>query len=419
MDPLTAGLAVAAGCAVGLVAGLVPGIHANTVCAVALAVLPGAGPALAIALAAMAVAHAFAAAVPSTYLGAPGEDSLLLALPAHRMLLDGRGPAAVQASIDGGLAGLALGTILLLPYKWLLAEPGRLLPVVDAAMPWLLGAVLAFLVLREAPRGARAVAWAATVLALSGALGLVAGRTTVAALVDVPASSLLPLLSGLFGAPALIEALRTVPHVPPQEPARPPPASLRRRSRRGVVAGVGAAAATAILPGMTTAVAASAALAGRKEDDPRPVLATLSAIAVAQVVLAFGVLWLSGRARSGVAAAVQQLWPPGPWGDGAPPLPLQWIVLAAVASGMVAHLLVGALSPLVARWLPRLPARLLPALALAFVCGAVVVLSGPWGCAIFVVAIAVGLLPLAAGGRRIHLTGSLLVPVLAYRLGWA
>lgn len=420
MDALTAVAAMAVGCGAGLVAGLLPGMHVNTVCAIALSLAPGVGPVLAVALCAMAVAQGFAAHLPSTYLGAPGEDTLLAALPAHRMLLEGRGPEAVQASLDGALAGLVLATLLLLPYKWLLGEPGRLLPTLEAAMPWVLAGILAFLLIREVPRGLRTVAWSAVVLALAGALGLVAGRVTVAALVPVPASPLLPLLSGLFGAPALLETLRRHPEVPPQERPAPSPAGVRRRSRWGIVSGVAAASLVSVLPGMTSAVAAAAARAGeRDEHDARPVLATLAAIGQAQVVFAFAVLWLSLRARSGLAVAVQQAWPTTAWVSGAPPLALKWLLLAALASGVAAHLATASVAHRAASWTAAVHPRALSAAALAVLALTVGVLSGPSGCAIFVAAVAVGLVPAATGVGRIHLTGCLLIPVLAYRLGLA
>lgn len=420
MDALTATLATAIGCGLGLAAGLLPGLHVNTVCALALSMVPAFGPTLAVGLCAMAVAHGFSSQLPSTYLGAPGEDSLLSALPAHRMLLDGRGTDAVRASLDGALGGLLLATALLLPYKWLLGEPGRLLDTLDRLMPWVLAGILVFLLVRESPKGARVVAWSAAILAVSGALGLVAGQTPVQGLLPVPSSPLLPLLSGLFGAPALLETLRSRPVVPEQLAATRPPAGVRRRSRTGILSGVLAAAMTSVLPGMTSAVAAAAARAGaREEHDPRPVLATLSAIALAQVVLAFGVLWLSLRARSGLAAAVQQAWPMQAWSLGGPPLALRWLLLAAVASGLMAYMATSSLGGLASRWLVAVRPGLLAGGALLVLVATVALLSGSMGSALFAVATCVGCLPVATGCSRIHLTGCLLVPVLAYRLGLA
>lgn len=419
MDALTLALAVAAGTAAGLVTGLIPGVHVNTVCAVVLALAAALGPVAAVGLSAMAVAHATASLLPSTYLGAPGEETLLSALPAHRMLLEGQGPAAVRAGLDGGLAGLVVAVAVALPYKWLLGEPMRLLDLVDAAMLWILLAVLAFLVVREARRGLRAVAWSILLLALSGFVGWWGTQLSVAALVPIATTPLLPLLSGLFGTPALLETLRAQPAVPEQQPPPPQPARLRRAGRRGIAAGVAAAAATAILPGMSSSVAGALAMAGRSGEDPRPVLATLAAIASSHVVLTFVVLWLSLRARTGLAVAVQQLWQVEPWTAGAAPTSFRVVLLACVAAGLLSYVATAALARPAARVFPRLDQRAVATAALALMLGIVVLFSGPWGLALHLVAATVGLLPLAAGLGRVHLTGCLLIPVVLYRAGWA
>lgn len=420
MDAVTFGMAAAIGSAAGLVAGVVPGLHVNAVCALAFAAWPSLGPMGAVALAAMASAHAMAAVIPSTLLGAPGEDSLLSALPAHRLLLDGQGPAAIRCALDATLAGCALAVALLLPYKWLLGEPGRLLDALDAAMAWVLGAVLAFLLLRDWRRGWTALSWRAIVVVLAGALGLAASRFPVEAILDAPASPLLPLLSGLFGAPPLLEMLRSHPRVPEQQAPERPPAGVRRRVRSGVLAGVLASGATAVLPGMTAAVAASAARVGRRgEDDPRPVLATLSAIAGSQPVWGLAVLGLSSRARSGLAVAVQEAWPTGAWSVGAPPPALEWLMLAMLVGTLAGHLLASLFARTATVRLPRVSARKLALVALLGLALVVALLAGPSGLLLFGVAVAVGLLPPACGAGRLQLTACLLVPVLAHRLGLA
>lgn len=423
LDALTLALAVGGGTVAGLATGLVPGVHVNTVCTVVLAVAASLGPVAAVGLSAMAVAHATASLLPSTYLGAPGEETLMSALPAHRLLLEGRGPDAVRAGLDGGLAGLAVAVAVALPYKWLLGEPGRLLDALDTAMLWVLLAVLAFLLLRDARGGWRAVAWSAAVLALSGAVGLLGTRVTVAALVPVATTPLLPMLSGLFGTPALLETLRAMPQVPDQRPAAHLPAHLRRLARRGVGLGVAAAAATAVLPGMSSSVAAAVAAAGSKSvaraEDARPMLATLAAIAGAHVVLTFVVLWLSLRARTGLAVAVQQLWGVAPWAAGPAPLPLRLLLLGCLAAGLLAYVGTALMAGPAARTLPRLDQRAVAAVALAVMLAVVVLFSGPWGLALHLVAVAVGLVPLAAGLGRVHLTGCLLVPVVLFRAGVA
>src|SRR5687768_5578625 len=113
MDAVTWAAAAGIGLAVGAT-GLLPGFHVNTL--VALAFAAGlADPAVAVAIMAAASAHAFFGAIPSTYIGVPGDDVGVSALPAHALAREGKGPDAVAACLDGALLATILAIALLLP----------------------------------------------------------------------------------------------------------------------------------------------------------------------------------------------------------------------------------------------------------------------------------------------------------------
>lgn len=400
-----------AGAGVGAVAGLLPGLHVNTLCALALAFAP-LGPGPAVGLAAAAAAHQATSLLPATYLGIPGEESNLGVLPAHRMTLRGRGPDAVRLGLRSVCLGLLFALVLLLPHKWILVEPGHLLPWVERHMAWVLATVLALLVLREVPRGARHLATVLGILGLAGALGLLSSRLTLQALVAVPTTALLPLLTGLFGAPALLEALRTSRPIPPQEPARP---GLRVH-RTALAGGLVAAGFTCMVPGLTS----SAALAATRWGEDRAGKAFLCAqgsLGAAHLVFSFGLLWMALRSRTGLAVAVDALWPMPAWQSGLAPLAVGPILAACVVGVGGGALCTIALDRLAARWLPRV-ARAASLVGLAFVLALVTVLAGWRGLALFGVATAVGLLPPRLGVARLHLTACLLLPVLALHWGW-
>ncbi|MGB0653062.1 MAG: tripartite tricarboxylate transporter permease, partial [Thermoplasmatota archaeon] len=360
---------IAAGCLAGTLTGLVPGLHVNTLAALALASLP-LSPELGLAVVAAGTVHTFVGIVPATYLGAPGEETFLTALPAHRLLLEGRGPEAVGASALASLAAALAALCLVLPYRWLLLEPGRLLPWLQQATPWILGSVLGLLWLQAAARGLRAGTWTAITLAAAGGLGLVALNVPLHGLLVGAASPLLPLLTGLFGVPALLWTLGRPPAIPVQRPAKrgsvPMAAPLGR--------GLGAAAFTAVLPGLTSSVATAMAHPVRPVP-PLRLVATLSVVNTAHAVLALPVLWLIGRPRTGVAQAVDRTFPVAPW-DLAPSEGLL-VVLAAVAAasafGFVATVVCGAGA---ARLAPRVDGRVLSGVALACIVALVVLLTG-------------------------------------------
>ncbi len=407
MDAVTA---AGLGASAGAVTGLLPGVHVNTLCAVALAVAPP-GPATAVAVAAAASAHAFTSLLPSTYLGVPGEDSGLGLLPAHRMTLRGRGPDAVRLGVRGTLTGLALAAALLLPHKWLLGEPGHLLRWLDPSLGWVLLALLALLLLREARGGLAHLGKVAVVAALAASLGLLSSRIPVRALVPgVPATALLPLLSGLFGAPALLESLSAARPLPDQQPPRP---GLRLR-KRAAMGGVLAASFACLLPGLTSSVTL-AATNRRSDDEGRSFLSAQSAITGAQLVFSFGLLWVALRPRTGLAVAVATLWPAPAWTSGLAPPPVLPVLVACMAGAGVGAALACGLDRPAARWLPRV-GRWASLAALLFVSALVVTLSGWRGAALYAVACLVGLVPPRLGVARLHLTACLLVPVLLLHL---
>ncbi|MEA3191236.1 MAG: putative rane protein [Thermoplasmata archaeon] len=400
IDLATLAAATLVGAAAGLL-GLLPGLHANTLAAVATATLAP-HEALVPGLAAMAATQSFASLLPGTYLGVPDDD--LGALPAHRLVLAGRGREAVRAAADATLAATLVAVPLGWLLKWLLLEPGNLRGVAAAAAPWTVLAALAWVLAREQQR-----LRAAAVLAASAALGWACLGLRPAGLLPIPASPLLPLLSGLFGAAGLLASLRAA-RLPPQQPAP------RRWSRHAFLAGWaatlrGSAAAlwTAVTPGATPAMGATLAY-GR--GDARASAAALAAVGAAHHALSLGLLWTTGQARTGIALAVVAQGQAQPWTAGRPPTAMLDALAATVAAAVLGWAAVRGLDRLVAARVHQWDPRRVPLAALALLVALVGVLAGPLGLAILVAAALVGLLPIAWGVRRIHLVGALAVPII-------
>jgi len=434
VDALGFGLAflslVLLGMGTGAVTGLAPGLHVNNVAAVVLATRaswvafllgPWAGedPAtlgllLSCYLLATAVSHGIFDFVPSVFLGAPNEETALTILPGHRMLLDGEGARAVSLAARGAVLGTALSAAALVPLRLLLGSPVGL---ADAFRPWspvFLAGMLVALLLSEARFGrrrARRVVRAAWVQGLAGLLGLAALRGPSG--LD-PNAALFPLFSGLFGLPTLAVSLWTRPgQVPAQRMEGLSPLSRAEAGQalRGSLAG----AAVSWLPGLSGGAAATlAALGTSRKMPPSGFMVILGAVSTSTAVLSVSVLFMIGRTRSGVAAAVAALlgdagsWP-SPF---ALPSAVVWIllasVLAAVLAAPIASRLAGTLAPRFARWDPR-------ALAGATLVGLgllILVATGPLGLGLAGLAALVGAVPVRIGVRRVQLMAALLVPVL-------
>lgn len=385
---------ILAGLAVGLLTGLLPGLHVNLLAALAL-LLP-VGPDVALALVAVGVTHTFVSILPTTYLGMPSDD--LSVLPAHRLRMEGSAREAVRISLHTSMLAVLAVCVVALPYRVVLGHDA-VLPFLEAIAPWVLLAVPTWLVVRDASPP-RALACAC----LAAGLGWLALDWPVAGLVPGAATPLLPLLSGLFGVPTLLWAMRGGIAAPASlDPPRHVPRGTHRAGGRGVLA----AAFTAVLPGLTAAVATSLALPRR---DPRHVLATLSAVNTAHLCLAMVVLWITGRTRSGLAIAWTDHRSVLPW-TLTPPPDLIAVLATMLVAGAVAVFATPWIEPAYERSLLRLRPGAPEAVALLLVTGLVAVTTGWLGLLLFATATSIGSVPLALGVRRVHLAACLSVPI--------
>lgn len=362
------------------------------------------------------VSHTFINIVPGTYLGAPDESHALSILPAHRMLLRGQGYRAIRLSAFASFFALVVSLLLLLPAKWVLADPLHLFRPLQSHLFLILLVVAAYLVWSEPKTvsGSRLRARAAALglFGASGLYGLLIFRVSLGSHVPVPPSPLLPALTGLFGAATLVESLAHRARIPHQfvrlsePPLRPAPAA------KSLLVGVAAGAGISLLPGLTNASATSVASAARRGTDAE-ILVSLSAVNTANAVFNLLMLSLFHRTRSGAVIALERILPLQPWTNRAPPdlLLLLFSALASAAASLAVTLLIGRFF---ARRIHAVPYGKLLVGLLAYMTLVVWAFTGATGLAIFATGLALGLIPVRLGLRRTHLTGVLLLPVLVY-----
>ncbi len=413
MDPAFWLVCVAAGTTLGLTA-LLPGFHVNTLVALAFAA-SWTGPGTAVIFVSAAVAHAFFGVLPQTYVGVPGDDAALSVLPAQRMVREGRGPEAVQIGLDAVLLATLAVVPLLLPAKWLLAEPGRFGEVLDQGLPWILLGAMIFLALGERKKGWRLVGWAIVVQVAAGAVGAFASAIPMQGAVALPAAQLLPLFAGLFGVAGLIASLLTSQAIPQQVAPRGG-ARLPRAVSFATLRGVFAALCTVAVPGLTPGVSASLAY-GRAGDDPRRAIAALSATGAAHQLFAIGLLFVTLQSRTGLTAGLSGLGTVSQWHAGRPPAQFVDLMLAAILASLIAWYATRRLDRPATRLLARLPHRAPEWVALMLVVALVATLTGVPGLVLLGVAGTVGLVPIALGTRRVHLVACVALPLLAARWG--
>ncbi len=472
MDPvgLAAGVALFTllGVATGVGTGLAPGIHVNNVAllllasrpafeGLVLAVLPAAGPGDLVAILSsfvmgVVIGHSFLDFVPSVYLGAPDERTALSVLPGHRMLRAGEGHLAVRLAARGALSGVLVSVVLLVPLRLVLGPPVDAYERAKGAIALVLIGIAVLLILSERARQVRTRSGAGEVVAsrarqrATACLVFLAAGVLGYALLDTPwltswnwfplgpraddfgSLVLLPLFTGLFGFPTLLLSSQSGSTIPPQDLARE--SRVRRGgAARGVLSGSVAGALVSWLPGLSSGAATALAQLfskGRGEDSgpeaQQEFMVALGSVSTATSVFTVAVLFIIDRARSGAAVAIRELsagkvplWEPVTQ----PPALLLVLTASAVLASLVAYPAALGCSRLVARRVHRIRYDLLARAVLATLAVLILALAGAAGLMVATLAAVLGLVPPLAGVKRVHLMGSLIVPVVLLYLGLA
>jgi len=392
------------GVLLGTVSGLVPGVHANTLAgillgaqAVLLAVL---GPlALAGTLFAALITHTFVECVPSTFLGIPDADTSLAVLPAHALCLEGNGEEAVRIAALGSACAIIIAVPLsVLCFIFLPA----LQPYFDWGIGILIIAVIGYMIVMSESPG-----WALLIFSVSGLLGAFAMRYDFLCWHTLGGTTavLMPLLAGLFGISVLLVAAQG--RLPAQQfrGLRVENKTVVKSSVLGTLAGI----AVGWLPGLSTATAngALASVIGYEKDRRAYILAT-SAANTANAFIGLAALYALSRTRNGVMVALAEL-----------PLPsMSELMVIGVLAASLAYVVTISLSRSVG-WLNGINSRMLNRAVILFVVGLCILLTGPFGILILVLATILGLVPHMINVSRVYCMGAIMVPVILYSFGIA
>ena len=395
---------VAAGVFLGTLSGLTPGLHANNFALLMAAVaptVPGPPELVGAAMLAAGVTHTFLDVVPALALGVPDAAMAAVALPGHRLVLEGRGREALRLSALGSVLAVLFAVPLAIPMTELMV---RVYGYIDANLPLALGVVALALILTE--RGFRERVGGAFAFGASALLGyalLRAFETPLGAPLDA-GGLLMPLFGGLFGAPVLLDAIGGG-GIPPQDDSA---VSGSRRSV-GVAAflGTGAGAIVGYVPGVSSAIAATAVLPAipddGDDDGARGFLIATSAVNTSNSIFALFALIALGSPRTGVLVALEQA---------EVPLNLPVLLCAVAIAAGIGFVLVVSIGDRYLDVVGRTDYTLLSVSVLVLLIGLSYAFAGPFGIGAFATATVVGLIPPNFGARRVHLMGVLIGPLI-------
>jgi putative membrane protein len=281
-----------------------------------------------------------------------------------------------------------------------------LLPALQPYFDWWIGILLVasigyMIVTSEAP------GWALAIFAVSGSLGGFALHYTFLSWHTLAGGSaiLMPLLAGLFGISVLL--------VSSQGPLPEQHFSGLRIENKAVIKysllGTGAGIAVGWLPGLSTASANGvlASVIGYEKDRRSYLLAT-NAANTANAFIGLAALFALSRMRNGVMAALAEL-----------PLPsMGELMVIGVLASCAAYVITILLSTSAHR-LNGFDSRVLNRLVIVFVVLLSIVLTGPFGLFVLLLAIAVGFVPHLVNVPRMYCMGAIMVPVMLYSFGFA
>jgi putative membrane protein len=374
------------------------------------------GEALAMFMMGMVVGYAILNAIPSIFLTVPDESTIFIVLPGQKYLVQGRGYEAAVLTGIGSLGGLFFLSLFSPLFPMIFPIIRR---TVAPHLHWILGLVIAYMLLSEWPKGTERaktswgkllegwkslIAGLATFL-LSGVLGFI---LMYRSLIPIEASfqSLLPAFVGLFAIPWLVQNIISMTRIPSQNISKSIDISLSLITR-GVGAGALGGLFAAFFPVVTGGIGGFLAGHATAQRDDRLFLISQGASKLVYYVGAFLLLFVPGLhlTRGGMAWILSVIYTPHT-------PEMYYVAVAAMAiSGALSFLLLLPLSRLVIRVVARLDYRKLSFVVLLFILGIVLWFTGWMGISISIVASGIGLIPVLWHSRRMNCMGVLLLPL--------
>lgn len=374
------------GILLGVFLGIVPGLHPNfLVLLIPIFASFGFYESL-VFLVSIVVSNTIIDIIPSVFLAAPDTNSELTVLPAHRMLLKGKGHCAVKLYVFGAYFSLLL-CISLLPLLYFT------LPFLYACIKnyiWiLLVLVLFYTIFCEKNRYC-----ALFVLVVSGIIGFLIQK-----LPDNNTIILFPVFSGFFGASILFLSKNSVSQI---EQDLKEEVYTKKSFLSSVFRGTFAGVFSGFLPGIGTSQVAS--LVSEKKEES--FLAVIGSIAVSNILMSIFSLWLIEKSRSGTAVILESISS----FIGAKEMFL--VCVSAVVAASLSLVVALYLSRKFSVFIKNIDYTILNKIVFCFIVFLIFVFSGFVGLVVFAVCLSLGIYTNLSGVRRGLLMSVLIIPTI-------
>ncbi len=387
------------GIGLGTITGLIPGIHVNTL--IPFFYLLNPSLVTCVMIVALMMTHTFLNFIPSTLLGVPDETTALSVLPAHRMLLEGRGLEAIKLTALGSMGSMLVAFLILYPVYLLMPV---LYKTISPYMGYFLVGISGVLIFTE--DGIKRL-YALLVYLLSGILGYLVLNGHF-----LPEDQkLFPVFTGLFGLSLLLFSVKndsSIPIQPIDFRLLIPKKEILKNICKGSLAGM----FVAFFPGLGNAQATVLVQMGKvkkKLYGSRGFIIACSGVNTSNALFSLLALYTIQKPRSGAVIAIQHII------DLGKNELLLFLAVVLFSSG-IAVVLTLQMGRGMVYLVQKLPYTQLSVVIVAFLTVAVVALTGLAGLIVLVTALCIGVLPHLFGVKKSHCMGVILFPVILYYL---
>ncbi len=364
----------------------------------------------------MLVSYAFVFTIPSIYFSAPDDSTMFVLMPSQRYLKERKGHEAVVLIATGALVGVIAITIFVPLFMNVLSV---VWDIAMANMHWIIGAVIAFMLLSEFPKDfgrhknplhGLKEAWK-TILAgyltffLSALLGIIVFSKTLIP-VEHGFQSLMAPLIGLFATSSIILNLISKYEIPEQNIPKSVDADPKEIAHGSLAGSVGGLFA-AFIPAVTAGVGGYMASHAFAQKGDKSFLVSMGASRVVYYVGAIALFFLPTLhlRRGALAMGINLLFTPET-------VQQFYLVDAAIAlAGVISFFVVIYASKFLARVVPKINPKLLNLVVLGILVVLVYLMTSWQGLIIMSVATAIGLVPVLFNSRRSHCLAVILVPI--------
>ncbi len=405
------------GTLLGVFTGLTPGIHVNNIALIALYLYAtGFNPIyLSVLIVSAMISHTFLDFIPSTFLGAPGEDTALSVLPMHRMLFNGEGYKAVYLSAIGSLMAMLLSLPIIAGIQLFFENIAY--ASVKPWIPVILIIIVLYLLYQESKKSLKSMAIAGYIFIIAGIFGILAlslPQNFNYVPINIGSGVIFAVFAGLFGLPTLFLSTNSI--IPKQKVEK---IRIERKYYKASLYGTLSGALVGFLPGITSGIATVIAKGIYGEEDTSGFIVSLGSVNTANALFNLAALFIIAHPRSHAVGVISEISSAIPWIDFFnPPLFFILLLIAAFISSFISFFLTVYIGKYASKIIYKFGQnyKKLCYGIIAFVFSLIFLFGGVFGVALAIVGTLIGLLPPKLGVMRVHLMGVLILPVLLFYL---